>query len=246
MVFSLVEHDSFQYLFSGAGYRSRKFGPSTFPLHHEYVKIGTQTHRRAALPRPDFARPTLVAALFALLTLAGCKQPPSWRGQDVSGLMPDLAFELTDSSGARVRTEDLLGEVTLMYFGFTNCPDICPTTLSQIKVALQELGPEAEGIRVFLVSVDPDRDTPEAMAKYTAAFGPWLHGFTGSKTELKAINNSFKVDFLAQEPNLSGEYDVMHSNRVFGFDAEGRCRVLMPNTANTQAMAEDLRQLLAL
>jgi protein SCO1/2 len=180
------------------------------------------------------------------LALTACKQPPTWRGQDVTGLMPDLAFELTDSLGKRVRTEDLLGKATLMYFGFTNCPDICPTTLSQIKVALQELGPEADGIRVLLVSVDPERDTPEAMAKYTAAFGPWLHGLTGNKSELKAINNAFKVDFLAQEPNLRGEYDVMHSNRVFGFDADGHCRVLMPNTANTPAMVEDLRQLLAL
>ena len=198
------------------------------------------------MPRIQFFRPTLLLMLFTLLGLAACKQAPTWRGQEVTGLMPDLAFELTDSSGERVRTDDLLGEVTLMYFGFTSCPDICPTTLSQIKVALQELGPEAENIKVFLVSVDPDRDTPEALAKYTAAFGPWLHGFTGSKTELKAINNSFKVDFLAQEPNLRGEYDVMHSNRVFGFDSEGRCRVLMPNTANTEAMVEDLRQLLAL
>ena len=73
-----------------------------------------------------------------------------------------------------------------------------------------------------------------------------VHGFTGSKTELKSINQAYKVDFLAQEPNLRGEYDVMHSNRVFGFDADGRCRVLMPNTANTDAMVADLRQLLDL
>ena len=105
---------------------------------------------------------TLTMGVVSLLILAGCQQDPSWRGQDVTGLMPDLAYELTDSTGARVRTEDLLGKVTLMYFGFTSCPDICPTTLSQIKVALQELGPEAEKVQVFLVSVDPDRDTPKA------------------------------------------------------------------------------------
>lgn len=187
-----------------------------------------------------------IILLTMCVLLAACQQPPNWRGQDVTGLMPDLAFELTDSDGQRVRTEDLLGKVTLMYFGFTSCPDICPTTLSQIKVALQELGHDAENVQVFLVSVDPDRDTPEVMAKYTAAFGPWLQGFTGSKVELKAMNNAFKVDFLAQEPNMRGEYDVMHSNRVFGFDPEGRCRVLMPNTANTQATVEDLRSLLSL
>lgn len=196
--------------------------------------------------RSRHIRLTLLLMPFALLVLTACKQPPEWRGQDVTGLMPDLAFELTDSRGERVRTEDMLGKATLMYFGFTSCPDICPTTLSQIKVALQEMGPEADGIEVLLVSVDPERDTPEALAKYTAAFGPWLHGLTGNKAELKAINHAYKVDFLTQEPNLRGEYDVMHSNRVFGFDAEGRCRVLMPNTANTEATIQDLRTLLDL
>lgn len=198
------------------------------------------------LARSLRAMMTLTIGVVSLLILAGCQHDPSWRGQDVTGLMPDLAYELTDSTGARVRTEDLLGKVTLMYFGFTSCPDICPTTLSQIKVALQELGPEAEKVQVFLISVDPDRDTPKALTQYTSAFGPWLQGFTGSKAELKAMNNAFKVDFLAQEPNMRGEYDVMHSNRVFGFDAEGRCRVLMPNTANTPATVEDLRTLLSL
>jgi protein SCO1/2 len=184
--------------------------------------------------------------LLAVLMLTACHETPVWRGQDVTGLMPDLGFELTDSNGQRVRTESMLGRANLLYFGFTNCPDICPATLGQIKVALEALGPEAAGVKVFLVSVDPERDTPAALSRYTAAFGPWLHGFTGSKAELKAMNNAFKVDFLAQEPNLSGQYDVMHSNRVFGFDASGRCRVLMPNTANTAATLADLRQLLDL
>lgn len=187
------------------------------------------------------------AALFLLLTLvAGCQRAPTWRGQDVNGLMPDLAFELTDSEGKRVRTETLLGKATLLYFGFTNCRDVCPTTLSHIKVALDAMGPEAKDIQVFLVTVDPERDTPEALKKYGTSFGPWLQGFTGSKAELKAMNNAFKVDFLAQEPNMRGEYDVMHTNRIFGFDAEGRCRVLLPNSANTDAMVSDLRQLLNL
>ena len=84
------------------------------------------------------------------------------------------------------------------------------------------------------------------MKKYTPAFGPWLHGLTGSEEKLRAVNNAYKVDFLAQKPDSKGRYEVAHSNRVFGFDADGRCRVLMPNTANTDAMVADLEQLLAL
>lgn len=198
-------------------------------------------------PRLHPPRHLALLLLAAAAMLSACAREPVWRGQDVTGLFPDLSFELTNGDGERVTPERYDGKITLLYFGFTNCPDICPTTLSNIKVALAALGPDAAAeVQVFLVSVDPDRDTPEAMKRYTEAFGPWLHGFTGSKAELKALNNAYKVDFLAQEPNLRGDYDVMHSNRVFGFDREGGCRVLMPNTANTDAMLADLRQLLEL
>lgn len=192
-------------------------------------------------------RPLLASVLTLLtLALAACARAPEFRGQDVTGLMPDLAFELTGEDGERTTPAAYPDKVTLMYFGFTSCPDLCPTTLSQLKAALAALGEEARDVQVFLVSVDPDRDTPQALTRYTESFGPWLHGFTGNKRELKALNHAYKVDFLAQEARLNGTYDVMHSNRVFGFDRRGRCRVLMPNTANTEAMVADLRQLLAL
>lgn len=196
--------------------------------------------------RPSHA--LTAAALFAaaVFALGGCNRTPRFHGQDVTGQMPDLAFELTDSQGRRTTAEPYLGKVTLLYFGFTHCPDMCPTTLSQIGQALAALGDAADEVQVLLVTVDPDRDTPRAMQRYTRSFGPWLHGFTGSKKELRALNQAYKVDFLAQEPGMSGEYDVMHSNRVFGFDADGRCRVLLPDTADTEAIVADLRQLLAL
>jgi protein SCO1/2 len=188
----------------------------------------------------------LFLVTLPLLLLAACSEPLSWRGTDVTGILPDLEFELTGSDGETVSADAFRGRTTLLYFGFTSCPDVCPTTLSQISVALQEMGPAAADIQVLLVSVDPDRDTPRAMKEYTAAFGPWLHGLTGTKKKLRALNHAFKVDFLAQEPDLQGRYDVMHSNRVFAFDSSGRCRLLLPNTANTEALVADLTQLLEL
>jgi protein SCO1/2 len=186
-------------------------------------------------------------ACLALLWLAACSGRVEWRGTDVTGTLPDLAFELLGSDGETVRAEVFRGHATLMYFGFTSCPDACPTTLRQIGVALEALGPgTADEIQVLLVSVDPGRDTPQAMKRYTESFGPWLHGLTGSERKLRALNHAYKVDFLAQEPDLAGRYDVMHSNRVFGFDAEGRCRVLLPDTADTEATVADLKQLLKL
>ncbi len=184
----------------------------------------------------------LVGGLLALL-LAACGDD-AWRGTPVDGLLPDLEFRLLDTTGTPVEAERYRGKVTLLYFGFTNCPDICPTTLAQLGLALERLGPAAQGVQVLLATVDPARDSPEALARYAGAFGPWLHGLTGSEAALRALNHAYKVDFMAQEPDLAGRYDVMHSNRVFAFDREGRCRLLLPNATDTEAVVADLRRLL--
>ena len=158
-----------------------------------------------------------LAGLLSLLLLA-CSKPEPWNGRDVSGIFPDLDFRLLNSNGEMVDASAFRGKTTLLYFGFTNCPGICPATLGQISVALAELGEPAKHLQVLLVSVDPERDTPEAMKSYTARFGPWLHGLTGPEQGLRALNNAFKVDFMAQSPDEEGNYDVVHSNRVFAFD----------------------------
>ncbi len=95
------------------------------------------------------------------------------------------------------------------------------------------------------MSVDPKRDTPQAMKAYTSRFGPWLHGLTGSESVLRALNQSYKVDFMAQAGNENGDYDVVHSNRVFVFDSKGRCRLLLADTADTASVVSDLKKLLS-
>lgn len=185
-----------------------------------------------------------LAGLLCSLLLFACSEPVPWNGRDVTGIFPDLEFELLNSEGEMTNAGQFRGKTTLLYFGFTNCPGVCPATLGQISVALDELGDAAEHVQVLLVSVDPDRDTPEAMGAYTSRFGPWLHGLTGPEQDLRALNNAFKVDFLAQAPDEKGNYDVVHSNRVFAFDPQGRCRLLLGNTANTPAVVSDLGRLL--
>ena len=125
-------------------------------------------------------------------------------------------------------------------------PGCLPTTLRQISFALDELGPEAAQVQVLLASVDPRRDTPEALKKYTRSFGPWLHGLTGAEERLRALNNSFKIDYLAATADEDGNYEVMHSNVVFAFDTRGHCRLLIRDTVNTKALVSDLRQLINL
>jgi protein SCO1/2 len=185
-----------------------------------------------------------LAGLLCGVLLLACSEPVPWNGREVSGVFPDLEFQLLNSNGELAYASDFQGKTTLLYFGFTNCPGICPTTLGQISAALDQLGDAAQQVQVLLVSVDPDRDTPEAMAAYTSRFGPWLHGLTGPEQDLRALNNAFKVDFMSQAPDEQGNYEVVHSNRVFAFDPQGRCRLLLGNTANVPAVVSDLRRLL--
>jgi len=196
---------------------------------------------RRAIPGVAALLPLLIVVLAAL---PGCARPVEWHGRDVTGLFPDLAFRLVGSDGLPVQADAFRGKTILLYFGFTNCPGICPATLGQLSAALKVLGPDAGRLQALLVSVDPARDTPAAMRDYTARFGPWLHGVTGPEAELRALNNAYKVDFLAQPADGDGNYDVVHSNRVFVFDPDGRCRLLLGDTADTAGVVSDLRRLL--
>lgn len=189
--------------------------------------------------------PNLRWVLLSLFFLTACHQPPQWNGLDVSEILPDLSFELIGSEGKPVSASAYHGKSTLLFFGFTNCPGVCPATLGQLSVALRELGDDAENIQVLLVSVDPERDTPAAMKEYTARFGPWLHGLTGPADRLKALNHAYKVDFMAQQADEDGNYEVAHSGRVFAFDKTGRCRVLLGDTADTASIVADLKLLVS-
>jgi len=167
-----------------------------------------------------------------------------WNGTDVTGVMPDLEFTLTDTDGGNVNAESLRGRPLLIFFGFTNCPYVCPTTLTQLSVVMKELGPQAKYIRIALVSVDPARDTPQVMKKYTASFGPWLMGLTGSEQALTTLRESYGVYAAMESSDDKGTYNVMHSTAVFAFDAKGRARLVISDVHNTAAVVADIKQLI--
>ncbi len=158
--------------------------------------------------------------------------------------MPDLEFKLTGPGGQSVDARSLRGRPVLVFFGFTNCPHICPTTLTQLSVAMKKLGSQAEDIQVFLVTVDPERDTPEVLENFTAAFGPWFTGLTGSEEDLAKLRKSYGVYSAMESSPDKGNYNVMHSTAVFVFDAQGRIRLLMSDVNHSDAVVADLRQLL--
>jgi len=185
-------------------------------------------------------------SVLLLTTLLSCKQEVHWNAGDVAGAMPDLAFTLTGPDGETVDATSLRGKPVLLFFGFTNCPHVCPTTLARLAVLMKKLGPDAKDIQVVFVTVDPERDSPEAMQRYTAAFGPWLLGLTGEPQELKRLRESYGVYAAMESSDDKGDYNVMHTTVVFAFDADGKVRLLLSDLDDADAVVADLKQLINL
>ena len=180
------------------------------------------------------------------MVLQSCNKPLNWHATDVTGKMPDLEFNLTGPDGEIVKANSLLGKPVLIFFGFTHCPDVCPTTLTQLSVVMKKLGPQADDIQIALVTVDPDRDTPAVMKSYTASFGPWLLGLTGSEQALSTLRKTYGVYAAMESEDGKGSYNVMHSAVVFAFDAKGRARLLMSDVTDIDTVVADLKQLIDL
>jgi protein SCO1/2 len=174
-----------------------------------------------------------MAALLIALLLAGCSRP-AWHMTDISGAMPRLAFDLNG-----VTADQFRGKVVALYFGYTHCPDVCPTTLANLADMLNRV--KSPDVRVLFVTVDPDRDTPAVLADYAKAFSPQMIGLRGSANQLAALARSYRV---AYSVNKGPPYTIMHSNAVFFFDSEGRARLVTTDTSDSAAMAEDVKRLL--
>ena len=134
-----------------------------------------------------------------------------------------MSFSLIDHEGASVGPEVLLDRPSIVFFGYTFCPDVCPTTLADISEWLENLGPDAERLNVIFISVDPERDTPESMADYVAAFHPRIRGWTGSETDVARAASAFRVTYK-KVPLNDGGYSMDHTASVILFDAMGQFR----------------------
>jgi len=181
-------------------------------------------------------------ALLALGLLSACSGDGIWQTRDISGLVPDLAFQMHDDRGRSVSARDYRGEVTLLFFGFTHCPDVCNTTLAQLAQTLRASG-GGNDARVLFVTVDPARDTTAVMHAYVQAFGPRFVGLRGDAAALNALVRRYRVTYTLGKPDAQGQYDVIHSSAVFVFDREGRARLLFTGKEAPDAMAQDLRRL---
>ena len=194
---------------------------------------------------------SLAAIAGAAAVLAGCDRlgvgssPPAFRGIDITGANYASALSLPDPEG-RVRTlAEFKGKVVVVFFGFTQCPDVCPTTLGELAAAKRELGADGARVQGIFVTVDPARDTPEVLRAYVAAFDPSFVALRGSDEQTLATAKSFKVYYNKVEGRTPESYTIDHTAGSYVFDAQGRVRLFTRHGTGQAALVSDLRRLLA-
>lgn len=187
----------------------------------------------------------LLLMLSALLFAACSPAPEGFRNTDLTGASFGRGFELADPDG-RLRTlADFRGQAVILSFGYTACPDICPTTLSRLATAMQALGPDAERVQVLFVTLDPGRDTPERLKAYVPWFHPSFLGLRGDAGQTQRVTEEFRV--FSSRREVAGElgYVLDHSTGVYVFDPAGRLRLYVRDEAGVDDLVADLRKLLA-
>ena len=187
----------------------------------------------------------LVFAVCALALLAGCgPDGPKFKASDITGSSFGRDFALTDHTGKPRTLADFRGKAVVMFFGYTQCPDVCPTTLGTLAETMKALGPDAERVQVLFVTVDPERDTQALLSQYVPAFDPRFVGLYGDAAATERVAKEFKVIYQKQPGPSPGSYTVDHSAGVFVFDPQGRLRLYMSHGQAPDVYVHDVRELL--
>jgi len=191
--------------------------------------------------------PLLAAA--ALVSLAGCNQldpnAPSFKAVDITGADYAQALNLTDADGNPRQLSEFKGKVVVVFFGFTQCPDVCPTTLAELAAVKQSLGADGEDVQGIFVTVDPARDTAEVLKAYVAAFGADFVALRGSDEQTRAAAKAFKVYYAKVPGKTDSSYTMDHTAGSYVFDRQGRVRLFTRYGTGAEALAHDLKILLA-
>lgn len=172
------------------------------------------------------------------------KSAPEFRGVDVTGAEYARDFALPDQSGQMRSLKDFAGKVVVVFFGYTQCPDVCPTTMQELAQVKQALGADGDRLQAIFVSVDPERDTPELLKAYMVNFDPSFIALRGTDAQTVAIAKEFKIYFKKVDGQTPSSYTVDHSAGSYIFDPAGRLRVYSRYGSGPEAVAADVRSLL--
>ena len=187
----------------------------------------------------------MCALLAAFPLLAGCAPDgPKFQSSDVTGASFGKDFKLVDAQGKPRSLADYRGKAVVIFFGYTQCPDVCPTTLAQLAEVMKKLGPDADRVQVLFVTVDPERDTPELLSKYVPAFDPRFAGLYGDAEATERTAKEFKIIYQKRPGPTPGSYTMDHSAGTYIFDPQGRLRLYVSYGQGPDVFAHDLRELL--
>jgi len=186
----------------------------------------------------------LLAAASAA-SLAGCMQSKqSFNAVDITGADYAKDFTLKDANGATRSLADFKGKVVVLFFGYAQCPDVCPTTMTEMTQVKKQLGADADKLQVLFVTVDPERDTPEVMKAYMGAFNPGFVALIPTPEELPTLTKDFKVYYKKVEGKTPTSYSMDHSAASFVYDPQGRLRLYARYGAGVAPMVADVKTLL--
>jgi protein SCO1/2 len=187
----------------------------------------------------------LLGAVVAATLLAACGPgKPSFKSVDVTGADFGRELKLTDHTGKPRTLTDFQGKVVVVFFGFTQCPDVCPTTLVEMKAVKEKLGKDGERVQVLFVTVDPERDTAELLAKYVPAFDPTFIGLYGDAEATARTAKEFKVFYKKVPGSSPTSYSVDHTAALYIYDPSGRLRLFAKHAQGADALAHDIKLLL--
>ena len=192
-----------------------------------------------------------IAFSLALSLLTACGESKTslprepFQNTDLTGLPYAKDFALTDHTGKPRKLADFKGKVVLMFFGYTQCPDVCPTTLSEMAQVMQQLGPQADQVQVLFVTLDPERDTQELLQQYVPGFDQRFVGLRGTPEQVAAAAKEFKVIYNKVPGKTADSYTIEHTAATFVFDKNGKIRLYVRDKQDPAAIVHDLKLLLS-
>lgn len=191
--------------------------------------------------------PTWLVAVLLAAPLIACEPratTPTFNATDITGASFARDFRLTDHNGQTRTLADFRGKLVALFFGYTHCPDVCPTTMADLAAAIKLLGPDGNKVQVLFVTVDPDRDTAALLKQYVPAFNPTFLGLRPNPEQLKMLAAEYKVVYQKNPGREQGSYLMDHSAGTYVYDTQGRLRLLMSYGTSAPLIARDFKILL--